>query len=389
MRARPTVRPARPNFGSGPCAKRPGWQPAVLADALVGRSHRTPAGQARLREVIERSRALLGLPAGMRLAIVPGSDTGAIEMALWSLLGPRPVDVLAFDVFSRAWARDVTAELRLPARVLAAADGDLPDLAEIDFAHDVVFAWNGTSTGVRLPDTPWIPATRTGLTVCYATSAVYGMPLPWESLDVVTWSWQKVLGGEAAHGMLALSARAIERLRSYRPERPLPKVFRLAHEGVVNEALFDGAALNTPSLLCVEDALDGLRWAEAIGGLPALHARTQRNFDCVASGVAARPTLRFLARDPARRSPTSMCLEFTAEAIRALPREDHRRFVDGIVTRLAGEGVAFDIGHHRDAPPGLRLWGGATVETDDLACLLPWLDWAYDGEYARWFGPAA
>lgn len=325
----------------------------------------------------------------MRLAIVPGSDTGAIEMALWSLLGPRPVDVLAFDVFSRAWARDVSGELRLPARVLAAPDGDLPDLTAIDFSHDVVFAWNGTSTGVRLPDTPWIPATRRGLTICDATSAVYGMPLPWESLDVVTWSWQKVLGGEAAHGMLALSARAIERLRDYRPERPLPKVFRLAHEGVVDEALFEGATLNTPSMLCVEDALDGLRWAESIGGLPALHARTRRNFDCVAAGVAARPTLRFLARDAARRSPTSMCLEFTADVIRALPREAHCRFVAGLVTRLAEEGVAFDIGHHRDAPPGLRLWGGATVETDDLACLLPWLDWAYDGEYARWFGPAA
>ncbi len=380
--ARPVEKPKRPQFGSGPCVKRPGWTVDALAGALTGRSHRSAPAKQRLEEVLARSRRLLGMPDDMRLAIVPASDTGAVEAALWSLLGARPVDVLAFDTFSRTWAHDITRELRLDARVLAAPYGELPDLASIDFAHDLVFAWNGTTSGVRMPASFAIPADRAGLTICDATSAVFAMPVPWPRLDVVTWSWQKVLGGEAAHGMLALSPRAVERLQSYRPERPLPKVFRLADGGRLNEGLFKGSPINTPSMLCVEDALDGLRWAEAIGGLPELHGRALRNFACIEAWVAASPYLRFLARDPATRSVTSICLEFCAADFLALSEDRRRQIVDGVVTRLEAAAVAVDIRHYPDAPLGLRIWGGATVETSDIAALLPWIDWAYAEEAA-------
>ena len=382
--APPSTKPKRSQFGSGPCVKRPGWTVDVLAGALTGRSHRSPPARLRLDEVLARSKDLLGMPDEMRLAIVPASDTGAVEAALWSLLGERPVDVLAFDTFSRTWAADVTRELRLDARVLEAAYGELPDLAGIDFAHDLVFAWNGTTSGVRMPASFAIPDGRTGLTICDATSAVFAMPLPWNQLDVVTWSWQKVLGGEAAHGMLALSPRAVERLQTYRPARPLPKIFRLADRGCLNEALFAGSPINTPSMLCVEDALDGLRWAEAIGGLPELHARSARNFACIEAWVAASSYIRFLAREPATRSSTSICLEFCAPDFLVLSDARRRHIVDGVVSRLEAAEVAVDIRHYPDAPLGLRIWGGATVETDDIAALLPWIDWAYAEQLAAY-----
>jgi len=378
MIERPTEKPRRPQFGSGPCVKRPGWSVNALAGALVGRSHRAAVPRARLNEVIARSRALLSLPPDMRLAIVPASDTGAVEMALWSLLGERPVDVLAFDTFSRTWARDITQELRVEARVLEAPYGELPDLAQVNFDHDVVFAWNGTTSGVRVPASGWIAQRRAGLTICDATSAVYAMPLPWADLDVVTWSWQKVLGGEAAHGMLALSPRAVQRLQTFVPERPLPKIFRLTSGGRLNEALFEGSTINTPSMLCVEDALDGLRWAESIGGLDELHRRSARNLECLAAWTERSSYVRFLARDPRSRSSTSMCLEFVGPHFTSLDAVARRDFVEGFVVRLEREDVAYDIRHYPDAPAGLRVWGGATVDTSDIERLLPWLDWAYE-----------
>ncbi len=366
---RPHVRPDNPDFSSGPCAKRPGWALQGLAGALLGRSHRAAQPKARLAEVIDRSAALLGMPVGWKLGIVPGSDTGAVEMALWSLLGARRVDILAFESFSEAWATDVVKQLKLAdARVLAAPYGSLPDLAQVDPAHDLVVAWNGTTSGVRLPHADFIAGDREGLVICDATSAAFAMALPWDKLDVVTWSWQKVLGGEAAHGMLALSPRAVARLESYKPAWPLPKVFRLTSGGKLVEGVFRGETINTPSMLCVEDALDGLRWAESIGGLPALIGRSEANLAAVASWVAGTPWVEFLAADPAMRSPTSICLR--------LPGADPQT-----AKRMAGllekEGVAYDIASYRDAPPGLRIWGGATVETADIEALLPWLDWAY------------
>ncbi len=371
--ARPDLRPANPNFSSGPCAKRPGFSLEALGGALLARSHRAGPLKARLAEVIDRSRAILGMPADWRLAIVPASDTGAVEMALWSLLGARGVDVLAFESFSEGWAADVVKQLKLPdARVLSAPYGGLPDLAAVDFSRDLVFTWNGTTSGVRMPHGAWIPAEREGLVVCDATSAAFAMALPWDRLDVVTWSWQKVLGGEAAHGMLALSPRAAARLESYQPAWPLPKIFRLTKGGKLIEGIFKGETINTPSMLCVEDALDGLRWAEAIGGLPALIARSEANLAAVADWVARTPWVDFLAEDPATRSCTSICLKFTA-----LAATDQAQAAKRLVALLEREGVAFDIGAYRDAPPGLRIWGGATVETADIVALLPWLDWAY------------
>jgi phosphoserine aminotransferase len=367
MTDRPAQRPLRPWFSSGPCAKRPGWSLAALDTEMLGRSHRAPAPKARLAEVISRSRALLGMPADWRLGIVPASDTGAVEMALWSLLGPRPVDILAFESFSEAWASDIAQQLKLQAaRILAAPYGALPGLAAIDPAHDLVFAWNGTTAGVRVPDADFIAPDRTGLVICDATSAAFAMALDWGKLDVVTWSWQKVLGGEAAHGMLALSPRAAERLRTYSPAWPLPKIFRLTNaDGGLIEGIYAGDTINTPSMLCVEDALDGLRWAEAIGGLPALIARSEANLAAIADWVARTGWVQFLAADPATRSSTSICLTTSAgPAIAAL---------------LAQEGVAYDIASYRDAPKGLRIWGGATVEVEDIHHLLPWLDWAYGG----------
>ncbi len=366
---KPRLRPANPCFSSGPCAKRPGWTAAALDTAMLGRSHRAPAAKALLAEVIDRSAALLGMPAGWRLGIVPASDTGAVEMAMWSLLGPRPVDVLAFESFSALWAADIAEQLKLPGvRTLAAAYGALPDLDAIDPAHDAVLAWNGTTSGVRLLDGPWLRR-GDGLVICDATSAAFAMDLPWDRLDVVTWSWQKALGGEAAHGMLALSPRALARLERHAPAWPMPKIFR------ITPGLFRGETINTPSMLCVADALDGLAWAERQGGLPGLIGRAEANLAAVAAWQASSPWASFLAEDPAHRSPTSICLRAAAGR--------------QVAALLDAEGVAFDIASYRDAPPGLRIWGGATVETADIEALLPWLDWAYEaGAHASVQSPA-
>ncbi len=367
LAAKPDVRPANPNFASGPCAKRPGFTLDALRGTYFGRSHRAAAPKARLAEVIERSRAMLGMPPDWRLGIVPASDTGAVEMALWSLLGARGVDVLAFESFSEGWANDVVKQLRLKdARVMSAPYGRLPDLGDVDFARDVVLAWNGTTSGVRLPNGDWIAPSREGLVICDATSAAFAMELPWDKLDVVTWSWQKVLGGEAAHGMLALSPRAVARLESHAPPWPMPKIFRLTKGGKLNEGIFKGETINTPSLLCAEDALDGLRWAEQAGGLPGLIARSEANLATIAEWVARTPWVGFLAQEPATRSCTSICL-----------RVDPPGLATPIAALLDREGVAYDVGAYRDAPPGLRIWGGATVETADIRALLPWLDWAF------------
>jgi len=366
--AMPEVRPANPNFSSGPCAKRPGFTLDALNGALLARSHRATVPKAKLAEIIDRSRAILGMPPDWRLGIVPASDTGAVEMALWSLLGARPVDVLAFESFSQTWATDIVKQLKLDARVLAAPYGALPDLAAVDFTRDVVLAWNGTTSGVRVPDGNWIPVDRQGLVICDATSAAFAMDLPWDKLDVVTWSWQKVLGGEAAHGMLALSPRAVERLLSYTPPWPLPKIFRMTSGGKLTEGIFRGETINTPSMLCAEDALDGLRWAESVGGLKALIARSEANLAAIAAWVERTPGIDFLAQDKATRSCTSICLTLDA----ADPGGTAKR----VASLLDKQGVAYDIGAYRDAPPGLRVWGGATVETSDIKALLPWLDWA-------------
>lgn len=366
-------RPARPHFSSGPCAKRPGWSLAALEGAALGRSHRAAAPRAKLAEVIARSRRVLGMPEDWRLGIVPASDTGAVEMALWSLLGPRPVEVLAWESFSAEWAADITEQLRLPGvRLTEAPYGRLPDLSAVDWSRDVVFVWNGTTSGVRVPDGDWIAKDRAGLAICDATSAAFAMALPWERLDVVTWSWQKALGGEAAHGMLALSPRAVERLESHAPAWPLPKIFRLTKGGKLIEGIFRGDTINTPSMLCVEDALDGLGWAEAIGGLPALIARAEANLALVAGWVAQSRWADFLAADPATRSCTSVCLGFRDLAGAAAAAAASR-----MVAFLEGEGVALDAAAYRDAPPGLRLWCGAMVEHADVAALLPWLDLAH------------
>ena len=374
---RPDGRPQRPLFSSGPCAKRPGWTLDLLENAALGRSHRSKPGKAKLAEVIERSRKILGVPADWKIGIVPASDTGAVEMALWSLLGARPVTVLAFESFSKDWAKDITGQLKLDATVLEAPYGALPDLAKIDWSHDLVFCWNGTTSGARLPTSDWIPAQRSGLAICDATSAAFAMDLPWDRLDVVTWSWQKVLGGEAAHGMLALSPRAVERLLTYKPAWPLPKVFRLTSGGKLSDGIFKGETINTPSMLCVEDQLDALAWAERIGGLKALIARTQANFQLVADWISKSAWAAFLAEDPATRSTTSVCLKMVESWFLALPEPARQEAAKQLAALLEGEGVGLDVGAYRDAPPGLRIWCGATVEASDLAALLPWLDWAY------------
>jgi phosphoserine aminotransferase len=375
---KPSLRPQSPHFSSGPCAKRPGWSLAALQAACLGRSHRSTAGKAKLREVLDRSRALLGIPDDYRIAIVPASDTGAVELALWSLLGVRGVDLLAWESFGEGWVTDTAKQLKLSdARIFRAAYGDLPDLAAVDFGRDVVFTWNGTTSGVRVPDGNWIRSDRQGLTICDATSAAFAMDLPWPKLDVVTYSWQKVLGGEAAHGMLVLSPRAVARLESDTPAWPLPKLFRLTSKGKLNEAIFKGETINTPSMLCVEDAIDGLRWAESIGGLPALIRRAEENTASLAAWVERTPWIRFLAASPRIRSPTSVCLTFTDADFAALPREAQAELVKKFAFLLEKEGVAYDIAGHRDAPPGLRIWAGATVERSDVEALLPWLDWAY------------
>ena len=371
---KPTTLPKRPQFSSGPCVKRPGWSPSALTDACLGRSHRSATGRDKLAEVIARNRALLGLPADYHLAIVPASDTGAVEMALWSLLGARGVDVLAWESFGEGWADDVRQLSDVELRLLQAPYGRLPNLASVDFERDVVFVWNGTTSGVRVPDGAWIPADRRGLAICDATSAVFAMEIPWERLDVVTWSWQKALGGEGGHGMIALGPRAIARLESHRPPWPLPKIFRLAEDGRVNDALFRGDTINTPSLLCVEDALDSLRWAESIGGLPALMERNLKNFEILSNWVERTFWVAFLADAPAIRSTTSVCFGL---ADPALDQAQQSRLVADVAKRLEAECAAFDIASYRSAPPGLRIWAGPTVEATDLAAVTPWLDWAY------------
>ncbi len=375
---KPGAWPTRTWFSSGPCAKRPGWTTDVLKEALLGRSHRSGAGKAKLAEVIERSRQLLGLPSDYRLGIVPASDTGAVEIALWSLLGPRGVDMLAWESFGKGWVNDVKNQLRLEDMILYEADyGALPDLAQVSPERDVVFTWNGTTSGVRLPDADWIADDRKGLTICDATSAVFAMDLDWPKLDVVTWSWQKVMGGEAAHGMLALSPRAVERLESYVPRWPLPKIFRLTKGGSLNEGIFRGETINTPSMLCVEDQLDALRWAERLGGLPALIERAEANLTVVEGWVGARDWVDFLAETPETRSPTSICLRIVDPWFQSLEPGAQRHMAKAVAARVEAEGAGHDIGGYRDAPPGLRIWGGATVEKVDLEALLPWLDWAY------------
>ena len=378
MAEKPDRRPQRPEFSSGPCAKRPGWSPDVLTAALVGRSHRTKLAVARIQEVSDASRHILGMPDDYRLGLVPGSDTGAVEAALWSLLGARGVQVLAWDSFGQGWVSDVMGQLALADALKLEADyGELPDLSQVDFACDVVFTWNGTTSGVRVPDDDWIPDDREGLTICDATSAVFAMDLPWPKLDVVTWSWQKVLGGEAAHGMLALSPRAVERLESHTPPWPLPKLFRLTKGGKLAEGIFQASTINTPSMLCVEDALDALRWAEGIGGRAAVQRRSEENLAAIADWVARTDWVDFLARDPATRSCTSICLKIRDPWFESQDAKRQSELAKQIATKLADEGVANDIGSYRDAPPGLRIWGGATVETADIEALLPWLDWAW------------
>ncbi len=375
---RPAIRPRNPCFSSGPCAKRPGWTPATLEAALLGRSHRSAAGQAKLAEVIARSRDLLGMPADYRLGIVPASDTGALELALWSLLGARGTDVLVWERFGKTWANDVETQLKLDdLRVLEADYGRLPDLAQVDFGRDVVFTWNGTTSGVRVPHGDWIAAERAGLTICDATSAVFAMELPWDKLDVVTWSWQKALGGEAAHGMLALSPRAQERLESYAPPWPLPKIFRLTKDGKLIEGVFEGKTINTPSMLCVEDAIDSLRWAEQVGGMPALIARAEANLASVARWVAGRDWVEFLAEAPETRSCTSICLTIVDPWFFGLHTSAQRAAIKRLVARIEEAGAGYDLAGHRDAPPGLRVWGGATVARADIEALLPWFDWAF------------
>ncbi len=376
--SKPTVKPQNPRFSSGPCAKRPGWTVAALQDALVGRSHRSKPGKARIQQVLDKSRLILGLPADYRIAIVPASDTGAVEMALWSLLGARGVDVLAWESFGEGWITDILKQLKLTdVRTLRADYGHLPDLTQVSWDRDVVFTWNGTTAGVKVPNGDWIADDRRGLAIADATSAVFAMDLPWQKLDVVTWSWQKVLGGEGAHGMLVLSPRAIARLESYRPPWPMPKLFRLTKDGKFQESIFEGDTINTPSMLCVEDALDSLIWAEHVGGLPGLMARSQGNLAILEAWVERTPWVEFLAVDPATRSSTSVCLIFTAPWFVALDLDAQTAVAKRMSALLDVENVALDAAFYRDAPPGLRIWCGSTVEQRDVVDLLPWLDWAF------------
>ena len=375
---RPAVRPARPEFSSGPCAKRPGWTPEALKDAVLGRSHRSKPGKARLQEAITRTRRVLQVPDSHRVGIVPGSDTGAVEMALWSLLGPRKVQMLAFESFGKDWVTDVVKQLKLPAEVLEAPYGALPDLSRVDPEADLVFTWNGTTSGVRVPDAGFISADRGGLAICDATSAAFAQDLDWDRLDVVTFSWQKALGGEGAHGVLVLSPRAVARLESHTPAWPMPKLFRMTKNGKVTLDLFEGATINTPSMLCVEDVIDALEWAEGIGGLSAMRARADANLAVLADWVARTPWVDFLATDPATRSNTSVCLKVVDPRVAALPADAQADFAKTLASLLEKEGAALDVGGYRDAPPGLRIWCGATVETADVAALVPWLDWAFE-----------
>ncbi len=376
--SKPGMRPAVPHFSSGPCAKRPGWSLQALTDALLGRSHRSKIGKAKLKRAIDLTREILEVPADYRIGIVPASDTGAVEMAIWSLLGARPVTMLAWESFGEGWVSDVTKELRLKdVTVLKAGYGELPDLAKVDPNSDVVFTWNGTTSGVRVPNADWIKADRQGLTICDATSACFAQALDWGKLDVVTFSWQKVLGGEAAHGMIVLSPRAVARLESYNPPWPLPKIFRMTKGGKINEGIFEGETINTPSMLCVEDYLDALNWAKSIGGLKALFARADANTKVLADWKARTPWIDFLAKDPAIRSNTSVCLKFTDPAITSLTPDTQADFSKKLVALVEKEAAGYDFAYYRDAPAGLRIWCGATVEAKDVELLTQWIDWAF------------
>jgi phosphoserine aminotransferase len=376
--ATPSVRPRVPHFSSGPCAKRPGWTAECLSDALLGRSHRSKPGKAKLKRAIDLTREVLRVPADYRIGIVPASDTGAVEMALWSLLGARPVTMLTWESFGEGWVSDVAKELKLKdVTVLRAPYGELPDLTKVDPASDVVFTWNGTTSGVRVPNADWIKADRAGLAICDATSAAFAQSLDWGKLDVVTFSWQKALGGEAAHGMLILSPRAVARLESYTPPWPVPKIFRMTKGGKLIDGIFVGETINTPSMLCVEDYLDALEWAKSVGGLPALHARADGNAKVIADWVARARWIDFLAGDPKLRSNTSVCLKIVDPAVSRLTADAQTAFVKGIAAALEKEGVAYDIDSYRDAPLGLRIWCGSTVEKSDVEALTLWLDWAY------------
>jgi phosphoserine aminotransferase len=376
--ATPPVRPIVPHFSSGPCAKRPGWTSQNLSNAVLGRSHRSKAGKAKLKRAIDLTREVLQVPADFRIGIVPASDTGAVEMALWSLLGPRPVTMLTWESFGEGWVADVAKELKLKdVTVLRAGYGELPDLKSVNSASDVVFTWNGTTSGVRIPNADWIAADREGLTICDATSAAFAQALDWGKLDVVTFSWQKALGGEAAHGMLILSPRAVARLESYTPPWPLPKIFRMTKGNKLNEGIFQGETINTPSMLCVEDYLDALEWAKSVGGLKGLQARANANAKAIADWVERTLWIDFLARDPALRSNTSVCLKVVDPAVGRLSADAQAAFVKGIAAALEKEGVAYDIDAYRDAPAGLRIWCGSTAETSDVVALTLWLDWAY------------
>jgi phosphoserine aminotransferase len=384
MKTTPAARPHDARFSSGPCAKRPGWTPEALKDASLGRSHRAKFGKTKLKLAIDLTREVLGVPADYRIGITPGSDTGAVEMALWSLLGARPVDMLAWESFGEGWVTDVAKQLKLAdARTLKAPYGELPDLTQVDFDHDVVFTWNGTTSGVRVPDAKWIAADRQGLTICDATSAAFAQDLDWAKLDVVTFSWQKALGGEAAHGMIILSPRAVERLETYKPAWPLPKVFRMTKGGKLIEGIFEGETINTPSMLCVEDYIDALQWAKSVGGLKGLFARADANAKAIADWAAKTPWVDFLARVPATRSNTSVCLKVVDKEVTALPAEAQAAFAKALSSALEKEKVAFDIGGYRDAPPGLRIWCGATVEKADVEALTLWLNWAFAQEKAK------
>jgi phosphoserine aminotransferase len=375
---KPSHKPSNPCFSSGPCAKRPDWSLDALKDAALGRSHRSKLGKAKLQQAITLAQEVLGIPADYKIGIVPASDTGAVEMALWSLLGARGVDMFAWESFGEEWIADVKKQLKLnDLRTFTASYGKLPDLSQADWSRDVVFTWNGTTSGVKVPNGDWIAANRQGLSICDATSAVYAMPMPWDKLDVTTWSWQKVLGGEGAHGMIVLSPRAVERLESYVPAWPLPKIFRLTKNGKLIADIFEGATINTPSMLCVEDVLDAHQWAKSLGGLEALIARSNRNLQAVAEWVAATPWVDFLAENAAIRSNTSICLKITDEWFTGQSDDAQQNVIKQLAGNLEKEGVAYDVAGYRDAPAGLRLWGGATVETSDLQALFPWIEYAY------------
>jgi len=375
---KPGMRPVTPHFSSGPCAKRPGWSLQTLTDAVLGRSHRSKAGRAKLKRAIDLTREVLEVPADYRIGIVPASDTGAVELALWSLLGARPVTMLAWESFGEGWVTDVEKQLKLKGvTVIKAPYGELPDLDKVDFSNDVVFTWNGTTSGVRVPNGEWIASKRQGLTICDATSAAFAQRLDWPKLDVVTFSWQKALGGEGAHGMLVLSPRAVERLETYKPAWPLPKIFRLTKGGNLNEGVFAGETINTPSMLCVEDYLDALQWAKSLGGLSATVARSDANAKALSDWVAVTSWVGHLARNPNERSNTSVCLKVVDPAVVRLSDDDQAAFAKTLAGLLEKEGVAYDIAYYRDAPPGLRIWCGATVEHSDIQALTPWLDWAF------------